>query len=328
MTPLSLQVAIERWPIAGSFTIARGSRTEAVVVTAMIGDGMHSGRGECVPYARYGESPEGVAHTIEALAPALSAGEMDRATLQTAVPPGAARFALDAAFWDLEAKQTGTSAAALAGLTLKPCITAYTISLRKPQQMAADTEAAAQRPLLKIKLGGPDDEAALRAVRAAAPDATLIVDANEGWSPDRLPTMLSLCSEVGVALVEQPLPSDNDGALARVARPVPVCADESAHTRTGLEGLRDRYDAINIKLDKTGGLTEALGMATAARTLGFQVMVGCMLGTSLAMAPATLVAQDADFVDLDGPLLLKRDRVPGLTFEGSLLYPPEPDLWG
>lgn len=326
MAQLSLH--IERFPIAGTFTIARGSKTEAVVVEARItADGI-TGRGECVPYARYGETVEGVVAAIEALAPDLAAG-LGREALQHRLPAGAARNALDCALWDLDAKRLGMGCAELAGLPpLHPVTTAYTLSLDTPEAMARAAAAATDRPLLKLKLGAPGDRERLVAIRAAVPDARLIVDANEGWKAADLPRMLDACAEARVELVEQPLPAAADQRLARVERLVPVCADESVHDRAGLAALRDRYDAINVKLDKAGGLTEALALAEAATGLGFGLMVGCMLASSLAMAPALLVAQRAGWVDLDGPLLLARDRDPGLRYDGAMVFPPEPELWG
>ena len=324
---LQLDLVTERFPIAGSFTISRGSKTEAAVVMAEIRDGDATGRGECVPYARYGESVEGVMASIESVRHAIEAG-ISREALQDLLPSGAARNALDCALWDLEAKRSGRRAFELAGLPAPLAVTtAYTISLDTPEAMAqAAIEAA--RPLLKLKLGTDGDAARLRAIRAAVPTSDLIIDANEGWTPANLAANLAACFETGVLLVEQPLPADADEALEDIAHPVPVCADESAHDRAGLHHLIGRYDAINIKLDKTGGLTEALALAHDAHAAGLQIMVGCMVATSLAMAPAMLLASLASFVDLDGPLLLARDRVPGLRFEGSLLYPPEPALWG
>ncbi|HEX2215674.1 MAG TPA: N-acetyl-D-Glu racemase DgcA [Xanthobacteraceae bacterium] len=325
---LTLAVQVERWPVAGAFTIARGSRTEAVVVVAELRDGDHVGRGECVPYARYGETVESVVTAIEAQRSALADG-IDRRALQTAMPPGAARNALDCALWDLEAKRANLSAHLIAGLPgPRPLVTAYTISLADPATMAAAAAQAAARPLLKIKLGGEGDSARIHAVRAAAPGAELIVDANEGWTPENIAANLEACARAGVTLIEQPLPADNDEALATVSRPLPVCADESVHDRASLPGLHGKYDAINVKLDKAGGLTEALALALEAERLGFGLMVGCMLATSLSMAPAMLVAQRARLVDLDGPLLLARDRAEGLRYEGSLVYPPARALWG
>lgn len=323
-----LTTRVERWPIAGTFTIARGSKTEAVVVIAEIADGPFVGRGECVPYARYGETVEGVEADVRAMADAV-AGGLDSAALQTAMKAGAARNALDCALVDLAAKRAGTSAAALLGLPpLQPVVTAYTLSLGTPEAMGAAAAAASTRPLLKIKLGGAGDPARLAAVRAGAPNATLIVDANEGWTDALFAENMAACAKAGVALVEQPLPADADGMLADVPHAVPVCADESLHTAADIPRLAGLYDAVNIKLDKAGGVTEALAIATAARAHGLKVMVGCMLGSSLAMAPAVLVAQGADFVDLDGPLLLARDCEPGLVFDGSTLMPPRPELWG
>ena len=324
-----MKVEVERFPIAGRFVIARGARTEAVVVTVAIADGEAVGRGECVPYARYGETVEGVVAAIEGLRERV-AGGLDRVALQEALPAGAARNALDCALWDLEAKLSGVPAHLAAGIDrLPPVTTAYTISLDDPTVMAEAVGDARDRPLLKIKLGavGGDLER-IRAVRAAAPEATLIGDANEGWTEKNLAEHLAACAEAGFALIEQPLPAAQDEMLRGLARPVPLCADESAHDRHGLERLVGLYDAINIKLDKTGGLTEALAVAEDAERRGFALMVGCMLGTSLAMAPALLLAPRARFVDLDGPLLLARDRENGLAYEGSVVRPPPRSLWG
>jgi L-alanine-DL-glutamate epimerase-like enolase superfamily enzyme len=325
---LSLSVRIERWPIAGAFTISRGSKTEAVVVVAELSDGRHRGRGECVPYARYEETVDGVARAIEAMGGALANG-LDRIGLQRAMPAGAARNALDCALWDLEAKRAGRLVHALAGLPEpRSLTTAYTISLGSPEAMAEAAAKEASRALLKIKLGGDGDPVRIGAVRRAAPGVRLIVDANEGWTTANLAENLAACARAGVELIEQPLPADRDEALADVSRPVPVCADESVHGRESLPALTGKYDAINIKLDKTGGLTEALAMAREAEQLGLGIMVGCMVATSLAMAPAMLVAQGAKHVDLDGPLLLARDRAEGLRYEGSTVHPPARDLWG
>jgi L-Ala-D/L-Glu epimerase / N-acetyl-D-glutamate racemase len=326
---LTLEVSVERWPIRGGFTISRGSKHEAVLVVASLSDGRHRGRGECVPYARYGESVEAVASAIEACAEPL-AGGLTRAELASLLPAGAARNGLDCALWDLEAKRSCQRAATLAGMgALQPVLTAFTLSLASPEEMAARArEASAAYPLLKLKLGGDGDTDRLAAVRAAAPRARLIVDANEAWQADEVESLLAAAAEARVELVEQPLPAGGDAVLARIARPVPVCADESVHDRASLAALAGRYDAVNIKLDKTGGLTEALLLAEAARGLGLKIMVGSMVATSLAMAPALLVAQNADWVDLDGPLLLERDRVPGLSYEAGMILPPPPALWG
>jgi L-alanine-DL-glutamate epimerase-like enolase superfamily enzyme len=324
----SLTVRVERWPIAGAFTISRGEKTEATVVVAELFDRQCRGRGECVPYARYGETVEGVVQAIEAMGAAIARG-LDREALQHAMPAGAARNALDCAFWDLAAKQAGRPVHQLAGLpSPKPLVTAYTISLGTPAAMAAAAGSAAERPLLKVKLGGAGDPARIAAVRRAAPRAELIVDANESWTPDDLAANLAACAEAGVTLVEQPLPADRDELLARIERPFAVCADESVHGRGSLPALVGKYDAVNIKLDKTGGLTEALAITAEAQRLGFTLMVGCMVATSLAMAPALLVAQRARVVDLDGPLLLARDRPDGLRYDGSRVFPPVSMLWG
>ncbi|WP_293868812.1 N-acetyl-D-Glu racemase DgcA [uncultured Alsobacter sp.] len=325
----TLSVAVERWPIAGSFTIARGSRTEAVVVVATVSEGGTRGRGECVPYARYGETVEGVVAAIEAARGLVEQG-CDRVELAKGMPAGAARNALDCALWDLEAKKAGVPAHVLAGIArLSPATTCFTISLGLPEVMAEKAAEAADRPILKVKLGsGQDDRKRLAAVRAAAPDSTLLVDANEGWTEANLERHLAACAEAGVVMVEQPLPAGQDGILEGLPRPVPLCADESAHGIDTLFSVAKRYDAINVKLDKTGGLTAALALVEAAQTLGLGLMVGCMVGTSLGMAPALLLARHARFVDLDGPLLLARDRDEGLRYEGSIVYPPAPALWG
>ncbi len=318
----------ERWPIAGTFAISRGAKTEAVVVVAALSANGFTGRGECVPYARYGESVDSVTRAIVALRPQLAAG-LTRDGLQDVMPPGAARNALDCALWDLEAKLAGKPVHELAGLPApQPLTTAFTISIGAPEAMAKAAAKAAARALLKVKLGGDGDAERIAAVRSAAPNAALIVDANEGWTPQNLAANLTACAKAGVVLVEQPLPEGKDDALARIIRPIPVCADESVHDRESLAGLAGKYDAVNIKLDKTGGLTEALIMAQEARKAGFAIMAGCMVGTSLGMAPAVLLAQGARFVDLDGPLLLAKDRDHGLRYEDSLVYPATRELWG
>ncbi len=325
---MRLAVAAESWPIAGRFTISRGSKTHAdVVVVTLEKDGI-TGRGECVPYPRYAETVPGVVAALEAARPAIERG-IARADVPGLLAPHAARNALDCALWDLEAKNAGKPVWQLAGLAEpKPLVTAYTLSLDTPEAMGEAAARASARPLLKLKLGGESDVERLKRIRAAAPASRLIVDANEGWTAENLPQMLRACADAGVELVEQPLPATQDEALRGLSRPIAVCADESAHDRAGLGDLVGKYDAINVKLDKTGGLTEALALAREARLRGLGVMVGCMLATSLAMAPASLVAQLADVVDLDGPLLLKRDRAPGIRFEGSVMSPPPPALWG
>jgi L-alanine-DL-glutamate epimerase-like enolase superfamily enzyme len=326
--PTSLSIRIERWPAAGSFAISRGAKTEAVVVVAELFDGAHRGRGECVPYARYGETVDAVAAAVEAMGADIANG-LDREALQAAMPAGAARNALDCAFWDLAAKCASRPVHELAGLPVPaPLTTAYTISFAAPAAMAEAAAKVAGRALLKVKLGGAGDPARIAAVRHAAPRSELIVDANEGWTLDNLAENLAACAQAGVTLVEQPLPADRDDVLARMRRPLPVCADESAHGLASLAALIGKYDAVNIKLDKAGGLTEALAIAQEAERLGFAVMVGCMVATSLAMAPAMLVAQRARVVDLDGPLMLARDRPDGLVYEGSRVHPATPALWG
>lgn len=312
----------------GTFTISRGSRTEAQVVTVRLEKDGVAGMGECVPYARYGESLDSVCEQIKSLSDELAQG-MDRIALQKTLAPGAARNAVDCAFWDLEAKLAGKPAWQLAGLSaLSSVITAYTLSLEAPKKMQQAAEDNAARPLLKIKLGGEGDLERLRAVRAGAPNSRLIVDANEGWSATDYDALAPVMLELGVDLVEQPLPASDDAALEGRARPLPVCADEACHDRDSLEELKGKYDVINIKLDKTGGLTEALALKQAAIEQGFSIMVGCMVGSSLAMAPALLLAQDVSFVDLDGPLLLAEDRDTPIEFKGSDMYPAPPALWG
>ena len=323
-----LNARIERWPLAGEFRISRGAKTEAVVVVAEMRDGELVGRGECTPYGRYAETPEGVLAVVMGAGPWIAAG-VTRAQLQVAMPPGAARNALDCAFWDLEAKRAGRRAWQLAGLPEpKALTTAYTLGIDAPDVVAARAAAVPGYPLLKLKLAGYGDTGRLMAIRRARPDARLIVDANEGFRPEALPDLFAVCDAAGVELIEQPLPAGNDEALARIIRPIPVCADESAHTAERVRELVGRYDAVNIKLDKTGGLTGALAMAEAARGAGLAIMTGCMVATSLSMAPATLVAQRARWVDLDGPLLLAKDRVPGLVFQGARVDPPLAELWG
>jgi L-alanine-DL-glutamate epimerase-like enolase superfamily enzyme len=322
-----LTVRTERWPISGRFVISRGAKTEATVVVVAIHDGEIAGYGECVPYARYNETPEGVASAIEKLAPEI-AGGLDRVELQRLLPPGAARNAVDCALWDLAAKRSRKRAWELAGLTAPaPVTTAYTISLDTPDAMAASARAASY-PLLKLKLGADGDPARVSAVRAARPDARLIVDANEGWSAGNLVENVAACAKAGVELIEQPLPAADDGALTNIERTVPVCADESLHDRKSLSAIKGKYDAVNIKLDKTGGLTEALLLAEEAERENLTIMLGSMVSTSLGVAPAMLLAAKARFVDLDGPLLLAKDREPGLRYDNALLFPPEPALWG
>ncbi|MDF1607418.1 dipeptide epimerase [Hoeflea sp. YIM 152468] len=326
--PRQLHVTIDSFPLTKAFNISRGAKTAADVVTCTITEDGKSGRGECVPYPRYGETVEGVRDTIQSFHDAIASG-MSRDELQSAMAAGAARNAIDCALWDLEAKLSGTRASSTACRMLpRPVPTAVTISLGEPADMAAEARAHASQKLLKVKVGTSDDRARMHAVASAAPNAEIILDANEGWDEGNIREHLLLAAELHVGLIEQPLPAGKDEILAHIPRPVPICADESVHTRADLDSLLGRYDAINIKLDKTGGLTEALKMRDRARELGFGVMIGCMVGSSLAMAPAVLLAQDADWVDLDGPLLLARDQSPGLVYSGSLVSPPSADLWG
>ncbi len=321
---MSLRVYRDVFPLAQVFTIARGSRTEAVVVRVEIERDGAIGRGECVPYARYGETVESVTREIDQLPSRIT-----RETLQVALPPGAARNAVDCALWDLEARQTGIPAWQRAGLHhLRPELTAFTLSLDDPERMQQEAARQSHRPLLKIKLGGEGDVARIEAVRRGAPDSRIIVDANEGWTVEAYKELAPVLVRLGVEMVEQPFPAGEDDALRELERVLPVCADESCHDRTSLPDLEGKYDMINIKLDKTGGLTEALALKKQARAEGYRIMVGCMVGSSLAMAPAVLVAQGAEITDLDGPLLLASDREHGLRFDEQGVHPPPSALWG
>lgn len=323
-----LAARAERWPLSQPFVISRGAKTEAEVVVAEIRDGPHRGRGEGVPYARYGETVDGVLAQIESVRARIEAG-VGRAPLQGLLPPGAARNALDCALWDLEAKRAGVRAWTLAGRPrLDPVKTCFTISLGPVETMAEAARANARRPMLKLKIGARDDLDAVAAVREAAPRARLIVDANEALTFEDLRRLAPELARLGVMLVEQPLRAGEDEPLEGYDSPVPLCADESLHTRVELGACARRYGLVNIKLDKAGGLTEALALAAEAREANLGLMVGCMVATSLAMAPAMIVAQGAEVVDLDGPLLLARDREPGLVIQGSMLEPPSLDLWG
>jgi len=319
-----VEAAAEAWPLARPFVIARGAKSEARVVVAHVAAAEHSGRGEAVPYARYGETVEDALDALRNLS-----GPLTRAGIAAALPPGAARNALDCALWDLEAKRAGKRAWQIAGIPApQPALTCYTLSLGTPEEMASQAASVPHLKLLKLKLGGDGDDARMRAVRHARPDARLVADANEAWHPAQLAGFLDAAAASGMELIEQPLPAASDAALADIAHPVPICADESAHTAADLPQLAGRYDAVNIKLDKTGGLTEALAMAEAARAAGFRIMVGSMVATSLAAAPALLLAGYADWVDLDGPLLLARDRIPPLAITDGIISPPAPALWG
>ncbi|RLQ87692.1 N-acetyl-D-Glu racemase DgcA [Notoacmeibacter ruber] len=324
----TLTVTPESFPIAGAFTISRGAKTEARVVRVSLGQDGARGQGECVPYARYGETEESVMSQIEQLRGPIENG-MDRYALLEALPAGAARNAIDCALWDIEAKRSGRRAHVdICSMPPVPVTTAFTVSMGDTATMAAHARVASHRPLIKVKVGGDDDHARLHAVAGAATSSRFIIDANEAWTPDNIREYLLSALQYRATLVEQPLPAGHDEILRNVPHPVPICADESVHTMDDLDRLVGLYDVVNIKLDKTGGLTAALQMMKRAHELGFGVMVGCMVGTSLAMAPAVLLAQTADFVDLDGPLLLKRDRQPALYYAGSLVSPPEPELWG
>lgn len=320
----TVDVQLDTFPLSEVFTISRGSRSEARVLTVKITQDGKTGWGECVPYGRYGETIESVSAQIRAIDP-----KTDRLELQRTVPAGAARNAYDCALWDLEAKQTGKRAWELAGLAAPgPEITAFTLSLDTPDNMRLSAHRNRHRPLLKVKLGTSDDVARVQAVRAGAPHAGIIVDANEGWTADIYADLAPHLVDLGVILVEQPLPAGQDSYLAEIERPLPVCADESVHDRASLKSLVGKYDVVNIKLDKTGGLTEALALKTAAQQHGFDVMVGCMVGSSLAMAPAVLLAQGALVTDLDGPLLLAKDRDDALQFDKAGVHPSTATLWG
>lgn len=314
----------ESWPLREVFTISRGAKTTAEVVTVTARAGAHTGRGEAVPYARYGETVEAAISTLNGLPPFTSRHEA-----QALLPPGAARNALDCALWDLEAKQHNRPAFELAGVPqVAPLLTCYTLSLGPPDAMATKAASVRHLPLLKLKLGGVGDRERMLAVRAARPDARLVADANEAWTPDLAPDLFQAAAQAGIELIEQPFAADSDEALRAIPRRVAVCADESLHTRGDLPRLAGLYDAINIKLDKAGGLTEALALKLEAEKLGLKIMVGSMVATSLAAAPAMLLAQGADWVDLDGPLLLARDREHGIAISDGVMSPPHARLWG
>ncbi|MEX2574941.1 MAG: N-acetyl-D-Glu racemase DgcA [Balneolaceae bacterium] len=324
MSSLKIDIQAESFPLADVFTIARGSRTHAQTLTVRITREGFTGRGECVPGARYGETPDSVMAQIKSLPT-----DFNRISLQELLPAGAARNAVDCALWDLEAKIHQKRAWNLAGLPDPgPLITAFTLSLDTPERMRTAAAYNAHRPLLKIKLGTPDDMPRLESVRAGAPESRIIVDANEGWSAEVYRELAPHLIRFGVTMVEQPLPAGSDEFLEDTERLLPVCADESCRDRQSLPALKNRYDMINIKLDKTGGLTEALALRESARIAGFDIMVGCMVGSSLAMAPAVVVAQGAGIVDLDGPLLLAEDREPPIKFDEAGIHPPPPGLWG
>src|SRR5271156_2736689 len=324
--PQRLTVTRRAWPLARPLVTAHGVATTVEVVVAEISDVESRGRGEGVPLRRYGESIDSVVAALDAMKGAVFSG-LTRDTLQHALPPGAARNALDCAFWDIDAKRAYRSVAELAGLgAVPPLMTALTVAFDTPDKMAEQATANRTRALLKLELGG--DVERVRAVRQAAPAARLIVDANERWNEAQLHDYMPMLVDLRVALIEQPLPADADDALARLEHPIPLCADESCRTLADLDRLDGKYEAVNIKLDKAGGLTEALALAAEAKRRGFRIMVGGMIGTSLGIAPALLIAQQAEIVDLDGPLLLASDRVPGLHYEGSTIHPPDQNFWG
>lgn len=325
MSPVRIEARHEAWPLKEAFVISRGAKTAADVVVVEISDGTHKGRGEAVPYARYGETVAGVLDDIRAVAGQIST----RADLQNALKPGAALNALDCAFWDLEAKQSGIRVSKRAML-LEPTakVTAFTLSLATPEEMAAKAVSVPHLSLLKLKLGGDGDAERMRAVRQARPDAHLVADANEAWTPEMLPTLLRVAAQFDFELIEQPLPAGQDDVLRDITHLVPICADESVHTAANIPQLIGLYDAVNVKLDKAGGLTGAISLVTEARRNGLKVMIGSMVGTSLAVAPAMLLAPYADWIDLDGPLLLAHDREHGLRINDGIVHPPDPELWG
>jgi L-alanine-DL-glutamate epimerase-like enolase superfamily enzyme len=322
------EFSTESWPLQDTFRISRGAKTSSEVVVVSISEGGHTGWGECVPYGRYGESLSSVEEQLQLMRPEIVRG-IGTEDLQALLPAGAARNALDCALWDLQARGRGQKVWQLLNLPAPQTVTtAYTLGVDSPAAMGARAEKEKHRPLLKLKMSGVDDLARVQAVREGSPDARIIVDANEGWQIDQFEPLSLALAGLGVELIEQPLPAADDYKLADQPHPVPICADESCHTSADLPRLQQYYEFINIKLDKAGGLTEAVKLHAAARQLNMGVMVGCMVSTSLAMAPAMLIAQDAEFVDLDGPLLLQADRSPGLKYEGSLVYPPDADFWG
>ncbi len=324
----TLTTRAETWPLAQPFTISRGTKTQAEVLVVEIAEGVYVGRGECVPYPRYGETLNEVRSEIRNATAGVESG-MDREGLWHLTVPGAARNAIDAALWDLEAKANGEPVWQLAEVPEPtPAMTAQTISLGTPEEMAVAADELAAAPLIKVKLDGDDVVRRMRAVRDAAPQARLIADANEAWDFELMREVAPVLAELGVEMIEQPLPADDDDGLADYDCPVLLCADESCHTSDDLPVLKGKYGMVNIKLDKTGGLTEGLNLARGAKMAGFKIMIGCMVGTSLAMAPAMMLASFAEYVDLDGPLLLKDDREPGLVFENGIVQPPSSALWG
>jgi L-alanine-DL-glutamate epimerase-like enolase superfamily enzyme len=324
---LRIDAREEIWPLKEPFRISRGSRTEARVVVVTVSDGQYTGRGEGVPIRRYNQTCASVIAQIESI---QSVRDLDRDKLQQLPTPGAACNALDCALWDLEAKRSGKRVWELANIPIVPEVeTSFTISLDTPERMAASAKANSNRPILKLKLGGDEfDPQRVEAVREAAPASRLLIDANESWSPEHYRKIVPTLKELGVELIEQPFPADADEALETLDHPIPICADESCHTTADLPSLKNRYEVVNVKLDKTGGLTEALSLCERARESGFKLLIGCMVGTSLGMAPARLLASAADYVDLDGPLLLARDRDHGLSYQNGKIGMPARDLWG
>jgi L-Ala-D/L-Glu epimerase len=326
--PQRLTVTRRAWALARPITTAHGIKATVDVVVAEISDGDSRGRAEAVPLQRYGESIDSVVATLDAMKGAIVSG-LNRETLQRALPPGAARNALDCAFWDIDAKRAYRGVAELAGLgAVKPVMTAFTIALDTPEKMAEQAAANRTRPLLKLKLGGDGDIERVAAVRRAVPASRLIVDANESWNEAQLMDFMPALIDCRVELIEQPLPAGADDALARMEHRIPLCADCSCRTVADLDRLDGKYEVINIRLDKAGGLTEALALASEAKRRGFRIMAGGTIGTSLGIAPALLVAQLAEIVGLDGPLHLASDRVPGLRYDGSTIHPPDQSFWG
>jgi L-alanine-DL-glutamate epimerase-like enolase superfamily enzyme len=327
LVTLSITAHEETWPLRETFRISRGSRTEAQVIAATVSDGRYTGRGEGVPIRRYNQTPDSVLAQIESI---KRQTKLNRETLQSLLPPGAARNAMDCAFWDLEAKQSGKRVWELAGIpTVSEVATSFTISLNAPEKMGETATAHANAPILKLKLGGDDlDLARVEAVRRAAPQARLLIDANESWSPEHYSDVAPKLKQLGVELIEQPFPAGADDVLSKLDHPVAICADESCHTAEDLPRLKNLYEVINVKLDKTGGLTEALRLCEKARANGFKLLIGCMVGTSLGMAPARLLASNADFTDLDGPLLLARDQDHPLQYIDGRIGLPSAELWG
>ena len=321
---MNIKTKVDVFPLKKLFTISRGSRTEAEVVSVKVSKDGFTGYGECVPYKRYNETVKSVIDQITNLNQVNN-----RYELEQNLPPGAARNALDCAFWDLEAKLNNTSVADLINLIISPVITSFTLSLDTSEKMGQEAQLNSHLPILKIKLGGGNEDLErIKSVRKFAPQSDIIVDANEGWSLDEYNYLIPHFVEAKIKMIEQPFPSQNDGELKNINRPIPICADESCHDTSSLEKCIGKYDVINIKLDKTGGLTEALKLKKNAELHNFDIMVGCMVGSSLSMAPALYVAQNVKWVDLDGPLLLSEDRKNPLKYSNSKIHPPLKDLWG